>query len=346
MTSEQQDVKDEPSRRRAVRRRATRMHRRRRRRRLPPVRVAPTLLTLGNLIAGFAAIHYAAKPLDFTGPWGWSSLTLAGALIFLGMFLDSIDGSVARLTRSSSDLGTQLDSLADLVTCGVAPAFMMLRLVSHYLPPDGETMILGPEADNAFAKIVWGVAAVYVCCACMRLARFNIEVPGGAVEDHMVFRGLPSPGAAGAIASLIVLHQHVLHESQTSPEDVSVLFARWTAFGMPLVTLLCAVAMVSSIPYVHIMNRYVRGRRSFAYVARLVIPLFLAIWWFQEMLALAFTLYTVYPPLRMTASRLRGRRPFPAFASASSESAPETIAEPQVVPSQPEPDQIHEDEQP
>ena len=136
MTSLQSDPKDEASRRREVRRRASRLHRRgRRRRRLPPVQVAPTLLTLGNLVAGFAAIHYAAKPLEFTGPWGWSSLTLAGALVFLGMFFDSIDGSVARLTRSFSDLGTQLDSMADLVTCGVAPAFMMLRLVSHYLPP-------------------------------------------------------------------------------------------------------------------------------------------------------------------------------------------------------------------
>jgi CDP-diacylglycerol--serine O-phosphatidyltransferase len=299
---------------------------------MPPVQVAPTLLTLGNLIAGFAAIHYAAKPLDFTGPWGWSSLTLAGALVFLGMFLDSIDGSVARLTRTFSDLGTQLDSMADLVTCGVAPAFMMLRLVSHYLPPEGTAMILGPEADNTFAKIVWGVAAVYVACAAMRLARFNIEVPGGAVDDHMVFRGLPSPGAAGTVASLIVLHQHVLYVRGASPEDVSVLFARWTAFGVPLVTLLCAAGMVSSIPYVHVMNRYIRGRRSFAYVARLVIPLFLSIWWFQEMLALTFTLYTIYPPLRMTFWRLRGRRAFPVFARAQ--------ADPSAAASPPQPDAV------
>ena len=83
--------------------------------------------------------------------------------------------------------------------------------------------------------------------------------------------------------------------------------------------------MVSSIPYVHVMNRYIRGRRSFAYVARLVIPLFLAVWWFQEMLALMFTIYTVYPPLRMTASRLRGRRAFPAFASAPAVPSPAQV---------------------
>jgi CDP-diacylglycerol--serine O-phosphatidyltransferase len=261
----------------------------------------PTLITLGNLVAGFAAIHYAAKPIDSSGPWGWSSLTFAGVLVFLGMFLDAIDGTIARLTRSLSDLGAQLDSLADLVTFGVAPAFMMLRIVSHHL---GERTILGPEADDAFARAMWGVAAVYVCCTALRLARFNVETPAAAVEDHLVFRGLPSPGAAGAVASLIILHQHRL----ALTDDPSLLLARWTAFGMPVVTLLCAFAMVSSIPYVHFVNRYVRGSRSFAYVARLVIPLLFAIWFLQEVLAIAFTSYAIYSPLRLTISRLRRRR--------------------------------------
>jgi len=273
------------------------------------VSVVPTLVTLGNLVAGFAAIHYAAKPIDATGPWGFAtSLTVAGTLIFIGMFFDAIDGSVARLTDSSSDIGAQLDSLCDLVTFGVAPAFMMLRLVSHYVHPAGGAMILGPDADFAFVKLLWGIAAVYVCCTALRLARFNVETPSAGVEDHLVFRGLPSPGAAGAVASLIVVHQHWLNPETVNPEDVSLTIARWTAFGIPFVTLLCAVAMVSSMPYVHFMNRYVRGRRSFAYVARLVIPLFLAIWWFHEMLALAFTIYAFSSPTRMLMRRIRHHR--------------------------------------
>ena len=88
----------------------------RKRRILPPQTVWPLLFTLGNLVAGFAAIHYAFKGDEWQGPWGWSGLTMAGALIFLGMFLDSIDGTVARLTRSVTELGASLDSLADLVT--------------------------------------------------------------------------------------------------------------------------------------------------------------------------------------------------------------------------------------
>lgn len=278
------------------------------RRRLPPISVAPTLFTLGNLIAGFAAIHYAAKPIDFSGPWGWSSLTLAGALIFLGMFFDAVDGSVARLTRSTSEIGAQLDSMADMVTFGVAPAFMMLRLVSHYIGAEGTVSILGPEADSAFGKLIWGVAAAYVACTALRLARFNIETPSASVEDHMIFRGLPSPGAAGAVASLIVLHQHYLAVRDVAVEDVSLSIARWAAFGVPLITLLCAVAMVSSIPYVHAMNRYVRGQRNFGYVASMVIVLLIAGWWFQEMMAVVFTVFALSGPVRLLINRLRRKQ--------------------------------------
>ncbi|MHC5114845.1 MAG: CDP-alcohol phosphatidyltransferase family protein, partial [Planctomycetota bacterium] len=182
----------------------------------------------------------------------------------------------------------------------------MLQLVSSYVG-EGQRTILGPEADTAFAKLLWGVAAVYVSCTALRLARFNVETPSAAIEDHHVFRGLPSPGAAGAVASLIVLHQHVLANRDASVQDVSDAFARWTAFGIPFITLLCAVAMVSSMPYIHFANRYLRGQRSFAYVARLVIPLALAVWWFQEMLALAFTAYALSAPVRLGLARIRRR---------------------------------------
>ena len=102
-----------------------------RRRVLPPQTVWPLLFTLGNLVAGFAAIHYAYKGDEWQGPWGWTGLTMAGALVFLGMFLDSLDGSVARLTDSVTELGAALDSLADLVTCGCvygfSPCFYLSR---------------------------------------------------------------------------------------------------------------------------------------------------------------------------------------------------------------------------
>ncbi|HWB19994.1 MAG TPA: phosphatidylcholine/phosphatidylserine synthase [Phycisphaerales bacterium] len=283
------------------------------------IAVVPTLFTMGNLISGFAAIHYAAKPLEFTGPWGWSSLTLAGLLVFLGMFLDSVDGSVARLMRTSSEVGAQLDSLADVVTFGVAPAFMMLQLVSHYVGPAGErvgSVIIGPEADTVYAKLLWAVAATYVCCTGLRLARFNVDTTSNS--DHLWFSGLPSPGAAGCVASLIIMHQHWLAAKDVSVGEVSQTFARMVAFGIPFITLLCALTMVSNIPYVHFTNRYVQGRKSYSYVARAVVILALAVWIPQIVFALAFTVYALSGPIRMIRLRLSGR---PLVTSSTSHEA-------------------------
>ena len=102
---------------------------RRRGRHLPSMSVLPTLCTLGNLVAGFAAILYASKAPE-------SGLTMAGVLIFVGMVLDAVDGWIARLMRSISELGGQLDSLADVVTFGVAPAYIMLQLVNRHVADD------------------------------------------------------------------------------------------------------------------------------------------------------------------------------------------------------------------
>lgn len=269
---------------------------------LPPMSVLPTLVTLGNLVAGFAAIHYAAKSVDDVGVWGWSSLTMAGALVFVGMFLDSVDGSVARLTRSVSDLGGQLDSFADLVTFGVAPAFMMLRLASRYLATDGDLMvpILGPESGDAFVKVLWGIAAVYVCCTALRLARFNVETESGALTDHLTFRGLPSPGAAGAVVSLIMLQQHLL------ANDLNTL-AVATSYAIPGIVLLCSIAMVSAIPYPHLVNRYLLVRRGFTYVTRFVLVLFFAIWWLQETIAFGFTVYALMGPAKLLIQNWKAR---------------------------------------
>tara|TARA_B100000959_G_scaffold272890_1_gene322771 strand:- start:25 stop:906 length:882 start_codon:yes stop_codon:yes gene_type:complete len=265
----------------------------RRRRVIPPQAVWPLLFTLGNLVSGFAAIHYAYKGAEWQGPWGWSGLTMAGALIFLGMFLDSIDGAVARITDSVTELGAALDSLSDLVTCGVAPALMVLALVSSYLGDDGTLTLLGPDADLPWGKVVWGIAAVYVCCAALRLARFTVETePAKGPNEHMAFHGMPSPGAAGLIAALILLHQHVLAVGTDA-----LWIGRAYAFGVPIVMLLAAIAMVSSIPYDHFMNKYLGKPQSFRFIAILVIVIFTCMWWFQETVAIGFIAYALTGPV-------------------------------------------------
>lgn len=280
--------------------------RRRRLRQLPPVSVLPTLFTLGNLVAGFAAIHIASRPAEYTGPWGWSGLTLAAVLVFLGMLLDGLDGSVARLTGSISELGGYLDSLADVVTFGLAPAFMTAKLVERYLSEAPATFIIGPEADDFLGKAVWAVAVVYLCCAALRLARFNVETAPERIEHGKSFRGLPSPGAAGTVTSLILLHQHLEYLLvERFADEVPMAFIRGAALGMPFITLLCGFAMVSSIPYAHVANRYLYGPRSFAYVARLVVLLALVIWFTPYMAAVLFTAYVLSGPLQLIRERRR-----------------------------------------
>jgi len=278
-----------------------------RQRRLRSLAFVPTLVTLGNLLCGFAAIHFALRAMVDLGmgvdpdmsdrinrslmermlP---SFLSVGAGLIFLGMILDAMDGLIARATQGTSHFGGQLDSLADVVTFGVAPAYMMLRLVTI----DVGLPIIGPEADDALAKVMWAVGVVYLCCAALRLARFNVET-GSTVERSDSFRGLPSPGAAGAVTSLILLHQHVM--AGRLGDDIPQIFARGAALALPFVTLLAAFAMVSSIPYPHVANRYLSGSRSFAYVVRLVVVLALAMWFPQETLAVLFTSYLVAGPI-------------------------------------------------
>lgn len=286
----------------------TRLRRRGERRQLPGVKVLPTLMTLGNLVCGFGAIYYSARTGEASvpTPFGWSPLTIAGSLIFLGMLFDAVDGSVARLTRSTSDLGAQLDSLADVVTFGVAPAFMMLRLVSLYYGK-GE-VILGPDAGTIYAKIIWSIAAVYICCTALRLARFNAETTGAEEADHRWFKGLPSPGAGGTVAALILLHQHlalVTFSGKEEPES----FAPIGALAIPAVTLLCAFAMVSHMRYPHFVNRYLKGRKSFAFIAGLVMVMAAGAWWFHWVLALGLVAYALSGP---TVTLLGSRTPPPS----------------------------------
>ena len=287
------------TRRRAVRQRI-------RERTLGPISVVPTMLTLANLVCGFAAIHFATRDFGETGIFGWTTITVGGTLVFLGMFFDAVDGSVARLTRSTSDLGAQLDSIADIVTFGVAPAFLMLGLVEHYYRLGGDAAapaFVGPGVDSVYGKAVWSIAALYVCGAGLRLARFNAETGSHDEEDHLDFKGLPTPGAAGAVASLIVLQQHLLHTSDAAPS--SITFAKVAALAIPVVALLCAIGMVSNLPYPHVVNRYLRGGRDFGAMVRIALPVMGLIWFMQETIAIACTTYALSGPFRGLFQRRR-----------------------------------------
>jgi CDP-diacylglycerol--serine O-phosphatidyltransferase len=284
------------------------LRRRLRRRRLAArkgLAILPTLLTLGNLLCGFAAIFLASRNPATPMPWQWTPITFAAIFIFLGMVFDMLDGRVARLTRTASDLGEQLDSMADMVTFGVAPAFIAVELVGVQTP------FLSERGDWLFDRSAVMIAGLYVVCAALRLARFNIEVQSAQLHDHLSFKGLPTPGAAGTVAALVLLHQHffkVYAQKLAENPDQPLPWAMWiSSFVMVGIMFLTALAMTSALPYAHVMNRYVRGRAGFATIAAVVGAALLLAIYPQAALAGVFVLYALSAPVTALIRRRRKR---------------------------------------
>ena len=236
--------------------------------RIRAIAVFPTLFTLGNLVCGFFAIvvatrveapvsvevtHDAApfmRQFDPSEPT--HNLMLSGWLILLALIFDALDGHVARLTNSASEFGAQLDSLADLVTFGVAPAFMLVKMCHSFA-------FLHREA-------VWMIAAAFAACAAMRLARFNVE--SGEDDDHMHFSGLPSPAAGASIASFAIFFYTLRLETNELAYAMQIDTIVQTV--LPFLAMLTALLMVSRIPYPHVVNQVLSGHKSFGYVVGLI----------------------------------------------------------------------------
>lgn len=261
------------------------------------IRVLPSAFTLGNLLAGFAAVFYASRlpGAERVFP-DISVLTLAASLIFIGMIFDALDGRVARITRQTSELGEQLDSMADMVTFGVAPAFLVIQMANIGAPFFGTERV-----GMLWDRVVLAVAGAYVACCALRLARFNIEVNLPEEADHLTFKGLPSPAAAGTVAALILLHESI------KPTLDSALTADTAAAFMVAIVLLTAVAMVSTMRYTHLLNRYVRGRAPFAYIATAVLLMIPLLVWPQLTLAVGFTAYALSTPVSLLYRKFRSR---------------------------------------
>ncbi len=151
---------------------------------LPPrsrgIYLLPNLFTTGALFSGFFAIIAAAQ----------GRIGEACVAVFISAVLDGLDGRVARLTNTQSEFGVQYDSLADLVSFGMAPALVMYHWSLFALKLDGPTL----------GKIGWLAAFLYAACAAVRLARFNSQVEQ---VDKRWFIGLPSPAAAAVMASFV-----------------------------------------------------------------------------------------------------------------------------------------------
>jgi len=251
--------------------------RRVRKQRLKYITVLPSLITVLNGVCGFAAIVFASKGATSTDEFSYHKLQLpyfamAGYMILLAMIADMLDGRLARMSQSTSSFGGQLDSLCDIISFGVAPAFLMLKVLEHKFVT---SVGLNPTVEDFLQRFVWLAAAAYISCTAIRLARFNVENE----EDesaHMSFIGLPSPAAAGVIVSLVIFQQ------ENVPDFNAITYA------LPFLTLAVAVLMVSRIRYPHIVNQYFKGKKPFAHLIRVLLLLAFVIWLRQAALVLIF----------------------------------------------------------
>ncbi|MEE8142859.1 MAG: CDP-alcohol phosphatidyltransferase family protein, partial [Planctomycetota bacterium] len=184
-----------------------------------PLVMIPSLITIGNAVCGFVALTYIAgvhiaegeaDNLDNLGKAAW--------LIMLGMVFDVFDGRVARVTGSTSNLGAQLDSLADLVTFGLAPAGLMVTL--------NRTVLI----SEPWGKVVWVFGLAYFLGAMLRLARFNVE-HDPSEEGHLCFRGLPTPPAAGTVAGLVLVYFWLDHWKSWELRSLIAAAPEWVEAG-------------------------------------------------------------------------------------------------------------------
>jgi CDP-diacylglycerol--serine O-phosphatidyltransferase len=247
----------------------------------------PNLLTAGNLFCGFVALTKIVDADPFAENY-FSQIKMALAFILLACIFDLFDGRVARMGGVESPFGREFDSLADLVSFGVAPAFLVQRVVLA-------------NVFGGYHRISWFIASIYLLCGAFRLARFNClsAMPhSGGGKD---FLGYPIPSAAGLVASLTLLIIH-FNESPKGPTNLG----NWN-YLIAAVLLFLSAMMVSTVRYPSFKALGLRSTSTF--VKMILAALFVGcILVLQEkvlyyVLPAFFTLYLIYGFVRPSLSR-------------------------------------------
>ncbi len=231
------------------------------------VYLLPNLFTTGNLLSGFYSMIAV-----FNADYVFAAVAILVATVF-----DSLDGRVARLTKTTSKFGVEYDSLADLVSFGVAPGLLIYSW-----------------ALTNYGRIGWVAAFLFVACGALRLARFNVQV--GTVEGRY-FVGLPIPAAAGLIAATVLLDAHILR-----------LGAAMKPLLIVVMTYVLAFLMVSNIRYWSFKGVEMHARRPFQVLVAAVLVVMVVTAAPQVMLFALFAAYAasgvVLGPLRAARRKL------------------------------------------
>lgn len=281
------------------------------------INLLPNLITLANAFCGLLAlakgIDALASSVDSPAVF-YLKMDSACMLIFLAMVFDALDGKIARITRSSSEFGAQLDSFSDMLTFGVAPALLAKVMIEHEGPLLGFT---------GHPRLHFLAAAAFALMAILRLARFNLESEPDEAS-HLEFKGLPSPAAAGALTATMWLYL-VLRR----PEVVEFTEGGWTPFGrltgwmkgiewtpvfewlpIVLVTLLIGLGllMVSRVRYVHFFSALTGDRSQFVTLVGVVFALFLFFLAPVPALFLTFNGFVLFGLVKYLVARTRAAR--------------------------------------
>jgi CDP-diacylglycerol--serine O-phosphatidyltransferase len=227
----------------------------------------PSLFTVGNLLCGYyASVATVLGSVQQTDPFDHASKAIGLAILF-----DSLDGRVARLTGTNTEFGVQFDSLADVVSFGIAPSLLAYTWGVRHLPG----MDTSPDVQQ-IAHFGWWFCLAFVVCCAWRLARFNVQgmAPGGS----KYFVGLPTPAAAGMIAATV-------HAFKSPIQDW-----RWSVAWI-LLTLALAALMTSTIRFYSFKDLpWTRKQPSLGIV--LLALLGAAIWrWSEQVLLLIAGIY-------------------------------------------------------
>jgi CDP-diacylglycerol--serine O-phosphatidyltransferase len=249
----------------------------------------PNSLTAGNLFFGFLAILRCIQAKDAPSAELEASYFIQAVwFILLAVICDALDGRVARLGGRESLFGKEFDSIADVVSFGVAPALMVIFLILTPREPDG-----------FFLQTGWLFGFIYLLCAGVRLARFNVLThpmlpPDEQLRGSKDFLGLPVPAAAGMIASLVLV--------------LTGFEIRGLSFLLPPLMLAIAVLMVSNIPYPSFKNIDWQTSTRFRTFILLIICLSLIFIFRQLSFAILFLAYIAYGPVRLLYRVVRARR--------------------------------------
>ena len=242
----------------------------------PRIYVLPTLMTAGNILCGYVATLqiFDGRHLQDPSHFYNAIIAILGACLF-----DALDGRVARMGGQESPFGRELDSLADIVSFGIAPALLVHDIVLKSI----ESFNLG-----------WLISCLYLVCGAMRLARFNCLAAIDSKSSSTNFRGCPIPAAAGVITSITLL---VLWLDSNERE-----IGHWK-YALAVLMVLLSLLMVSNVEYPSFKSVNFRTRRSFDWMLGLIVLLAFTVKNWQWMPAVLFVSYLAYGFVRPWISR-------------------------------------------